>query len=161
MANRWAFVLSGEYRNMLDDKGRLLIPSRLRNSLAGNVLYITRGVEKCLWLMLPDEWNKLSERIMGGPWTMFDAKTRLLQRRIIAPAQECEIDKSGRINIPPTLRDAVGLHLKHEAVILGINTFIELWSVDEYEQYLEQSEKEFAEASQSLSEALFSTKERS
>lgn len=153
-------MLSGEYRNMIDEKGRLLIPSRLRNSLAGNVLYVTRGVERCLWMMLPEEWNKLSERIMGGPWAMFDAKTRLLQRRIIAPAQECEIDKSGRINIPPTLRVAAGLEVKKESVILGINTFIELWSVDEYTMYMEQSEKEFAEASQSLSETLFTTNNR-
>jgi MraZ protein len=158
VGNRWINVLSGEYRNMIDDKGRLLIPSRLRTSLAGSTVYITRGVERCLWIMLPEEWSNLSQRIMGGPWAMFDAKTRLLQRRIIAPAQECDIDKSGRINIPPTLRESVGLEPKNEAVILGINTFIELWSVDEYETYIKQSEIEFAEASQSLSQTLFSTK---
>ncbi len=148
-------MLSGEFRNMIDEKGRILIPSRLRNSLAGNSLYVTRGVERCLWLMLPEKWRSFSEKIMGGPGAMFDARTRLLQRRIIAPAQECEIDKSGRIHIPPTLRKAIGLEVKKEAVILGINTFLELWNVDEYTTYVEESEKAFVKASQSLSETLF------
>lgn len=150
-------MLSGEYRNMIDDKGRLMIPSRLRSALAGNTLIITRGVERCLWMMLPDEWKKLSERIMGGSWAMFDSRTRLLQRRIIAPAQECEIDRSGRINIPQTLRDAADLSSRQEAVILGINTFIELWNVDQFDTYMTESEKEFEEASQALSQTLFST----
>ncbi|MBL7006910.1 MAG: cell division/cell wall cluster transcriptional repressor MraZ, partial [Spirochaetia bacterium] len=85
---------------------------------------------------------------------MFNSQTRTLQRRIIAPAQECEIDKAGRINIPPGLRDSVDLQPKQEAVILGIDTYLELWNVDEYSAFLERSEQEFAEASESLGRKL-------
>ncbi|MCF7941057.1 MAG: division/cell wall cluster transcriptional repressor MraZ [Spirochaetia bacterium] len=147
-------MLTGEFRNMVDEKGRILIPSRLRNALDGNTLFVTRGVERCLWLMLPDDWKTISEKIMSGSGAMFDARTRLLQRRIIAPAQECEIDRSGRINIPPTLREKAGIEVKNEAIILGINNFLELWSVDEYDAYMEESEKAFEEASQALSVSL-------
>lgn len=150
-------MLTGEYKNMIDEKGRLLIPAKLRASIDGNVLMITRGVEKCLWLFLPEEWEVITSRIMGGAGAMFDARTRLLQRRIIAPAQECEIDKAGRIHIPPTLRESTGMELKNEAVILGINNYLELWSVSGYEEYLVRSEEEFEQASQSLSEALGSS----
>lgn len=148
-------LLSGEYRNTIDEKGRLLIPSKLRNALVGNVLIVTRGVERCLWLMAPDEWKKLSEKIMGGTWALFDSQTRLLQRRIVAPAQECEIDRSGRILLPATLRDPVGIGYKQESVLLGIHTYLELWNCDEFESYIQESEKEFEQASQALSKTLY------
>lgn len=150
-------MLTGEFRNILDEKGRLLVPSRLRNSLAGSTLIATRGVEKCLWLMLPDDWKALAEKIMGVKGAMFDSQLRLLQRRIIAPAQECEIDRSGRINIPPTLRRIAGLELKEEAVILGVHTYMEIWNVDRYETYMDESESAFEEASQALSKTLFAS----
>lgn len=81
---------------------------------------------------------------------MFNSKTRLLQRRIIAPAQECEIDKSGRITIPPTLRRSAGLESKKEAVILGVQNYMELWDVDIYENYLLDSEEDFLQAAEDL-----------
>lgn len=143
-------MLTGEYKNTIDEKGRILIPSRLRSSIAGNMLIVTRSVEKNLWMLLPERWAQIKEQITSGPSAMFNSQTRLLQRRIIAPAKECEIDKAGRINIPPELRDSVTLHPKQEAVILGVDTYLELWNTDEYAAYLERSEQEFAEAADSF-----------
>ena len=51
-------MLTGEYKNSLDEKGRVLIPSRMRNEITGNVLILTRGVDKCLWLFTPEAWKK-------------------------------------------------------------------------------------------------------
>ncbi|MEA5031515.1 MAG: division/cell wall cluster transcriptional repressor MraZ [Sphaerochaeta sp.] len=145
-------MLTGEYRNTIDEKGRLLIPSKLRSALGDqNTLIITRAVEPCLWLMLPPFFENLRGKIMDGPGAMFDANLRLLQRRIIAPAMECEIDKSGRLLIPPQLRDGVGLAVKEESVLLGISTYLELWSVAAYDRFLSDSEPSFNAASQSLS----------
>ncbi|MCK5155454.1 MAG: division/cell wall cluster transcriptional repressor MraZ [Spirochaetales bacterium] len=147
-------MLTGEYRNTIDEKGRILIPARLRSSIAGNTLIVTRSIEKNLWMMLPDMWTRIKEQITGGPGAMFNSQTRTLQRRIIAPAQECEIDKAGRINIPPGLRDSVDLQPKQEAVILGIDTYLELWNTDEYAAFLERSDSEFEEAAESLGRKL-------
>lgn len=148
-------MLTGEYRNTIDEKGRILIPSKLRSALDGETsLIITRAVEPCLWLMLPPFFENIREKIMEGPGAMFDANLRLLQRRIIAPAMVCEIDKSGRLLIPPQLREGVGLLLKEESVLLGISTYLELWSVNSYEQFLTESEPSFSAASQSLSHLL-------
>lgn len=145
-------MLTGEYRNTIDEKGRILIPSKLRSALAEQgTLIITRAVEPCLWLMLPQFFENIRAKIMDGPGAMFDANLRLLQRRIIAPAMECEIDKSGRLLIPPQLRDGVGLAVKEETVLLGISTYLELWSVPAYERFLSDSEPSFTAASQSLS----------
>jgi MraZ protein len=146
-------MLMGEFRNSLDEKGRLLLPSRLRNEIAGNVLILTRGVDRCLWLFPQEEWRRISQNIMESS-SVFKSKTRLLQRRIIAPAQECEIDKTGRISIPQTLRESAGLRAKNEAVILGIDSYVEIWDTDIYDEYLSESEEEFQEAAEQLGELL-------
>jgi len=146
-------VVNGEYKNSLDDKGRFLIPSRIRNGIEGNILIITRSVDRCLWIFTPEEWNKISQLIMGTS-SMFSKRTRSMQRRIIAPAQECEIDKSGRITIPPTLREYAALGSKKEAIILGVQNYMELWDVDSYNNYLIDSEDDFLEAAEDLDKLL-------
>ncbi len=82
----------------------------------------------------------------------FRKKARILQRRFIAPAQEVEIDKAGRINIPVTLQEHAGL--KKEAVILGIKQYIEIWDEAEYENYLESTDEEFQEAAEELGDLI-------
>ncbi len=146
-------MVNGEYKNSLDDKGRFLIPSRIRNGIDGNILIITRSVDRCLWIFTPEEWNKISQLIMGTS-SMFSKRTRSMQRRIIAPAQECEIDKSGRITIPPTLREYAALGSKKEAIILGVQNYMELWDVDSYNNYLVDSEDDFLEAAEDLDKLL-------
>lgn len=144
-------MLTGEFYNTIDDKGRILIPSRLRSVIAGDALYVTRGLENCLWLLLPSDFEKLMHTIMSDAHSMFDRRLRILQRGMIAPAQLCEIDKVGRINIPSSLRESVHLSLREESVLLGTGTYMELWNKTEYEQYLQQSMGEFLDAAQSLS----------
>ncbi len=107
-------MITGEYKNTIDEKGRILIPSRIRSGITGNILIVTRGVEKCLWLFSPEEWSRISASLMDST-SVFQSKTRLLQRRIIAPAQECEIDRMGRINIRQRSGSA---GLSKDAVIL-------------------------------------------
>lgn len=147
-------MLTGEFYNTIDDKGRILIPSRLRSALEGEALYVTRGLENCLWLMLPVDFEHLKNTIISGPGAMFDRKLRILQRGMIAPAQLCEFDKVGRINIPLSLRESVGLTSKEESVLLGTGNYLELWNKTEYETYLKQSMGEFLDAAQSLSEMI-------
>ena len=84
-----------EYRYSLDDKGRLMIPSKLREQITANLLILTRGAERCLWLFPQEKWKHFSENLMAST-SMYERKGRLVRRWIIAPAQEIEIDKSGR-----------------------------------------------------------------
>ncbi len=136
-------MITGEFRNSLDEKGRILVPAKVRTEIPGNVLVLTQGVDRCLWLFTPDEWQSLSDKLMGAT-SPFHPKASLLQRRIIAPAQEVEIDKAGRINIPPTLREYAAL--QKECVILGIKRYLEVWDETEYRTYLERTEEEFKAA---------------
>jgi MraZ protein len=147
-------MVTGEFFNTIDDKGRILIPSRIRTALESEALYVTKGLESCLWLMLPADFEKLKNTIVNGPGAMFDRKLRLLQRGMIAPAQLCEIDKVGRVHLPQSLRDGAHLLPKGESVLLGTGNYLELWNKAEYEAYLQESMSEFQDAAQSLSEMI-------
>src|SRR5208282_1089767 len=140
-------LLTGEFRNTLDEKGRLSLPARLRGELPGNELVLTQGVDACLWLFPPDQWAILSKKLMEST-SLFAARARLVQRRILAPAQEVEVDKLGRIAIPQRLREFAGL--SKECVILGISKYIEIWDGDAYRKYLEENESEFVAAAEEL-----------
>ncbi len=140
-------MLTGEFKYSLDDKGRLMIPVRMRTAVTGNVLIVTRGVEKCIWLFSPDEWKKISQDMLVSA-SLFHEKARLIQRRILAPAQELEIDKSGRISIPQTLREYAGL--KKECIILGMLKYMEIWDEDNYQSYWNENESKFRDAAEEL-----------
>lgn len=145
-------LLTGEYRNTLDEKGRILLPAKLRSEIAGNQLVVTQGFDECLWLYMPSEWERLSGRIMESS-SMFSARNRLVLRHFIAPAKEIEIDRAGRLSIPQSLREFAGL--ARDCVILGINKYIELWSADRYAAYLEQNGDSLAAATEELSSISF------
>lgn len=141
-------LLTGEYRNTLDEKGRISFPSKMRTVLTENVLMITKGVDNCLWLYTPTEWKNFSEKVMEQA-SPFNKDSRSVLRHLIAPAQEVEFDKAGRLSIPQTLRDYAGL--TKDCVIMGINKYMELWDVKRYEDYLAETELSFREAAEGLS----------
>lgn len=140
-------MITGEFRCSLDEKGRLLLPSKMRSEIAGSMIVLSRGVEKCLWFFPPENWKRFSENLIGST-SIFQEKARLIQRRMIAPAQEAEFDKMGRIMIPPTLREYAGL--KKDCIILGVTTRIEVWDDALYTAYQEENEAKFKEAAEEL-----------
>lgn len=140
-------LLTGEFRNSLDEKGRLSLPARLRGELPGTTFVLTQGVDNCLWLFTPEEWSVLSQKLMEST-SLFQAKSRLVQRRILAPAQEVEVDKLGRIPVPQSLREWAGL--TKDCIILGITKYIEIWDAEAYRKYWEENESEFRAAAEEL-----------
>ena len=138
-------LLTGEFRNTLDEKGRLSLPVRVRNELPSASLVLTQGVDKCLWLFPPNEWEELSSKLMASS-SLFQARSRLVQRRILAPAQEVEIDRLGRISVPQSLREWASL--SKECVILAISRYIEIWDAGTYSNYLAENENEFLSATE-------------
>lgn len=137
----------GEYRNNLDEKSRLMIPAKVRSEIAGNVIVLTRGIDRCLWLFTHEEWKKFSQSLIGAT-SLFQERTRLIQRRILAPAQDTEIDRSGRIIIPQTLREYAGL--KKECILLGMLKYMEIWDEENYLNYLVETEARFKEAAEEI-----------
>ena len=144
-------MITGEFHVTLDDKGRIMLPSRVRAHFDEATIALTQGVDKCLWIFAPEDWKRICDNLMEST-NLFQARARLIQRRIIAPAQETEFDKSGRITVSPALRDYA--FLKKECVILGIGSYLEIWDVDTYKTYWEANETEFQAAAEELGKIL-------
>jgi len=90
-------MLSGEYEHTVDDKGRLIIPAKFRARLAEG-LFVTRGLDGCLFIFPPDRWKDLSEKMAN--LSLVQASARLFSRMIYSGI-ECKLDKQGRILLPP------------------------------------------------------------
>ena len=121
----------GEYYNTLDDKGRIAFPSKLKEILSGDVIWMTKGMDndKTLLIYSPEEWEKTIKDI-ESKLNIYQSDARWLYRKFISPAREITIDKNGRIAIPQSLRDHASL--KKDCVFLGMNKIIELWDLDTF-----------------------------
>lgn len=128
-------LLSGEFYNKVDDKGRLMLPSRLRTLLAADQVVVTKGMDgKCLALFSPQGFEKSVSFVTGGDdGDIFSSKVRAFTRRFIAPAQTLDLDSAGRINIPQSLREYADITPKCETVIIGMGQYVEIWERGEYE----------------------------
>ncbi|NLY80898.1 MAG: division/cell wall cluster transcriptional repressor MraZ [Lysinibacillus sp.] len=138
-------MFMGEYQHSVDAKGRLIIPSKFRESL-GSTFVITRGLDNCLFGYPMDEWRKLEEKLKNLPMTKKDA--RAFARFFFSVATEVEIDKQGRINIPSNL--AGYAKLEKECVILGVSTKIEIWAKELWEEYFNEAEESFNDIAENL-----------
>jgi MraZ protein len=140
-------MLTGEFRNTLDEKGRISLPARLRGGLPGSSLVLTKGVERCVWIFPPDQWDAFSAKLSSSTGLLNPA-SGLVKRRIISPALPVDLDRLGRLSIPPSLREWAGL--SHECVILGLSDNIEIWDAEIYARYLAENEDKFLAAAAAL-----------
>lgn len=145
-------LLTGEYNNTIDEKGRLSFPSKLRTAVNQNVLMVTKGSDRCLWLFTSEEWDSFQTKLMSNA-SMMKSKDMQIVRHFIAPAQEVEFDKNGRLSIPQSLREYAGL--TKECTVLGIAKYVELWDSAAYKKYSEESEDSFREAAEGFGDITF------
>ncbi len=121
----------GEFQHAIDDKGRLTIPAKFREELAGGAV-VTRGFEKYLLLYTTESFTRLTVRAKNLSPT--DPENRALLRLAFSGASEAALDKQGRIHVPPFLRTYAGL--TGECVIVGVGDYIEIWSRDGWDEQL-------------------------
>ena len=138
---------TGEFHIALDEKGRLLMPARIRTELRGTSVVVTRAIDRCLWVFSPEEWREFLAKLMSAS-SPFSRRGRLLQRRIIAPAQEVELDRTGRLNIPKALQESADL--TRECTLLVMERYMEIWDAGAYQAYESESETELQEAAEEL-----------
>ena len=111
--------MTGVYKHTIDTKGRLAIPSRIREEL-GEVFYVTISMEKCLTAYSSESWQRFMEKIKAMPRVR-----QIKMRPLFAHAAKCELDSQGRILLPQALRDFAGLD-KNVAVV-GAGECAEFW----------------------------------
>ena len=132
-------MFKGQYRHNLDDKGRLVLPTKFREQLtAGSV--ITIGYEGCLTIYTAEGWKRCVDELLSKPMT--NVAVRKTMRVLTGNASDIELDKSGRVKIPEYLLSAAGI--SKEVTIVGLGSVIEVWATEEWEkeQSLDQDEFE-------------------
>jgi len=143
-------VFLGTYHPRLDDKGRLILPAKFRDQLAGG-LVLTKGQERCLAAYPIREFEEIHEQLRKAPVT--DRRVRDYSRVLLAGATDEVPDKQGRITIPPPLRTYAGL--ERDLAVIGTGNRVEIWSASAWEEYLSATEDAFAETAEEVVPGLF------
>jgi MraZ protein len=137
----------GRFEHTLDDKGRLTIPAKYRNTLATGVV-ITRGLDGCLWVIPSSEWDVIAGKIRSLSVLKKDARSFV--RLFFAEATDCVPDKQGRVLIPSYLREFASL--LDEVIVAGSYNRLELWNPDDYMQENSRLQKDAEALAEQLSE---------
>lgn len=145
-------LLTGEYNNSIDDKGRVSFPVKLRAAVNQNEVIITKGLDRCLWLFTAEEWEIFQTKLMSNA-SMMKSKSLNVVRHFIAPAQSVEFDKNGRLSVPQSLREYA--NLSKDCTILGIARYMELWDCQTYKDYLNSTEESFRDAAEEFNDINF------
>lgn len=138
-------MLMGEFHHNIDEKGRLIIPSKFRSEL-GERLIITKGLDKCLFVYSETEWNKVMQKV--GSLQFTKKNVRAFERTFIGGASIIEFDKQGRINITSPLVHYA--NIQKECVIIGVNERLEIWGLEEFDKYMMESEESLGDKLEDL-----------
>ena len=130
----------GTHTPRLDDKGRLILPAKFRDELAGGVV-ITKGQERCLYVFPTPEFRRLAEQLQAQPVTHKAA--RAYSRVFFASAHDEVPDKQGRVTIPAHLREYAGLD--RDVVVIGASNRVEIWDQAGLGDLPGESEDDFAD----------------
>lgn len=121
-----------EYPRQLDERGRIILPSKVREKMSETV-YVTRSMsDRCLHLYTQKEWDKISEKINQLP-TATDRNAAAFVRLFFGKATCAAVDKQGRVPIAKRLIEYA--NLKKDVMLVGANTRLEIWDSAEWERY--------------------------
>ena len=127
----------GEYKHSVDNKGRVIIPSKLRNNFQGTI-YLCKGFETCLLILTPDEIKKVENKIEKDSLT--NEGKRKFSRAFFSSMIEAVFDNQGRILIPVNLRDYA--KIKSDVIIVGNGFYVEIWEKDIWEKNIAELDNE-------------------
>jgi MraZ protein len=125
-------MFRGSFEHTVDSKGRVSVPSKFRDIIAERYegkLVLTMDFDHCLTVYPLEEWEALEEKIKSLP--MMQKEVKDFMRFFFSSATECELDKQGRILIPPAHRGSAGI--AKNVMVVGIMNKIELWDVKAWE----------------------------
>lgn len=135
----------GEFKYILDQKGRIAIPAKFRRELAKGAV-VTKGLDNCLFLYPKHEWKKLADKIAALP--ISKANMRAFARLMLAGAMGVALDKQGRIILPEYLRRFA--HISKNVVVIGLYNRLEIWDEIMWNKYRQSSEKDSSEIAERM-----------
>jgi transcriptional regulator MraZ len=112
----------GEHEHTLDEKGRLTLPAKFRDSFPEG-LVLSRGMDGCVYAFAKADWAELAARLTALGSLSRDE--RMIQRHFFSGASEATLDKQGRVLIPGTLASHAGL--ERDVVVAGVHDHLEIW----------------------------------
>lgn len=140
-------VFIGQYNHSIDQKGRIIIPIKLRNEL-GNNFILTRGLDGCLFIYSNEEWNNILTKYQN----LLDSKEkRNFLRIFLSSASVCDCDLQGRINIPDSLISYA--NIKKDCIIIGMFDRLEIWGLDNWNDFISKNSSNLSE----IADGLFKT----
>lgn len=129
----------GEFAYRVDEKGRVPIPPRFRtDEVKEKGVVLCPGADRCIAIYPLSIWNKMAESLTSGP--LISSKMRKLNRALFATSFNAEMDAQGRVNLPAQLKNYA--NLGDEVVIIGVNTYMELWNSQQWQQEKINSQEE-------------------
>lgn len=137
----------GEFEHTIDRKGRLIIPAKFRQALHTNAvetLFLTRGLDGCLFLFVESEWRLYEARFKQIPFTK--AEGRRFNRLFFSGATDVALDGLGRILIPKTLKDFA--QIKEDVVVVGVSNRIEVWAKEKWRAFYDASRQSFEDVAE-------------
>jgi MraZ protein len=141
----------GEYFHSIDRKGRLILPAKFRETAKAHFIekfFITRGLDKCLFMFSEEEWRTQETKFKTIPFTKQQART--FNRLYFSGAVEVIPDRQGRILIPQYLKDFA--EIKRDVMIVGVSNRIEIWAKDKWQEFYGTSRPSFEEIAEKLLE---------
>ena len=144
-------MLIGQFTHTLDDKNRLSLPVKFRREM-GKKVVVTPGLDGCLFVFTMKQWETISAKL--GESSMLSADTRSFNRYMLGGANEVEVDSIGRILVPDFLRERAGLagagKSVSKAVIIGVQSRVEIWNEKSWIGYKSKVEKEADQLAEKL-----------
>lgn len=130
----------GTYEPRLDDKGRLILPAKFRDQMAGGIV-LTRGQERCLYAFPRSEFEQIHDQLRQAPLTSKQARDYM--RVFLSGATDDVPDRQGRVTIPAILRKYAGL--ERDLAVIGSGSKVEIWDASAWDDYLRAQEDSYAQ----------------
>ena len=141
----------GEYKHTTDRKGRIILPSKIRDAAKANFVekfFVTRGLDSCLFMFAEDEWRAQEQKFKSMPFTKQEA--RKFNRIYFSGAVEVVPDKQGGILLPQYLKDFASI--KRDIVIIGVANRIEIWDKGAWAEFYDSAREDFEQTAEKLVE---------
>ncbi len=135
----------GEYHHTIDEKGRIIIPSKFRD-LLGEHFIVTRGIDNCLFVYSLSDWERIVEKLNNLPFTRKDA--RVFNRFFLSGATDVELDKQGRVNLSSPLISYA--KLIKDCVVIGTGDRIEIWAQELWDVFFDSTKDRMSDIAENL-----------
>jgi len=129
----------GEYQTKFSGKGRIVLPTKMREELGGKLAILSRGFERCIFGFSPEGFEEEFKRQLEISAT--EERARYLRRYLFSGSESVELDAQGRIIIPSTLLDFASV--KEEVVIIGAGDHFEIWNSKFWKKHLNKIERDY------------------